>query len=192
MPTGYTEAQVVATITHLGNVMAPSFVFGAYSVADIKQEIALFCLEALPRYDPDRPLENFLRVHCQNRLTNLVRDKFRRSDPPCRLCHKGREFEHADHKMCEPYKVWKDRNDAKSNLAKSAETGPREPIHDDRLDEAANAAEIAEAVSMIDASLPTALRADYLRMKAGEKIPRDRRLAVEAAVKEILGIEGEA
>ena len=31
-------------------------------------------MEALPRYDSKRPLENFLSVHLSNRLKNFVRD----------------------------------------------------------------------------------------------------------------------
>jgi len=45
---------------------------------DLQQEIFLFCVNAIPRYDGRVPLENFLRHHARNRLLNLIRYNKRR------------------------------------------------------------------------------------------------------------------
>lgn len=40
---------------------------------DLRQEVFLFCVDALERYDGISPLENFLRKHVKNRVLNLIR-----------------------------------------------------------------------------------------------------------------------
>jgi DNA-directed RNA polymerase specialized sigma24 family protein len=45
---------------------------------DLQQEIFLFCVDAMTRYDGRAPLENFLRKHARNRLLNLIRFNKRR------------------------------------------------------------------------------------------------------------------
>src|SRR5947208_703774 len=87
LPPNKTEAQVVEAIEKAVGMLAPSFAFGIYDVEDIRQEARIFAIEALPRYDGVRPLENFLYSHVKNRLINLRRDKFRRADAPCKACH---------------------------------------------------------------------------------------------------------
>jgi hypothetical protein len=63
--------------------------FAYYEGADIEQEIWVFCLEALNRYDPqkaspdistDKQIEHFLNHHVTNRLKNLMRDRYFRPE----------------------------------------------------------------------------------------------------------------
>ncbi len=70
----------------------------------------------MAKYDPARPLPNFLYVHIHNRLCNFLRDNFRRNDPPCKLCKEGRQALHPDGMVCEAYKEWKRRNDCKASI----------------------------------------------------------------------------
>ena len=74
MPTGMTEQQVIDQIEKVCNRIAPKYTFYGYTVDDMKQEAFIICIEALNRYDNDRPLENFLSVNLSNRLKNFVRD----------------------------------------------------------------------------------------------------------------------
>jgi len=62
------------------NRIAPKYIFGTYGIDDIKQEAFIICMDALERYDPERPLENFLSVHLSNRLKNFVRDNYYTKD----------------------------------------------------------------------------------------------------------------
>jgi len=62
--------------------------FAYYEDSDIAQEIWIFCLEALNRFNADKaqnlPIENqiehFLNCHVSNRLKNLMRDKYFRPE----------------------------------------------------------------------------------------------------------------
>lgn len=62
--------------------------FAYYEKDDIAQEIWVFCLEALQRFDADRAqdiptpdqIEHFLNHHVSNRLKNLMRDKYFRPE----------------------------------------------------------------------------------------------------------------
>lgn len=70
-------------INKVVNRLSPSHVFPNYSIEDIKQEAYIMCLQALPKWDGVRPLENFLARHVRNRLNNLKRDKYYR--PGCEI-----------------------------------------------------------------------------------------------------------
>ena len=74
IPSNLTKEQVVDTIQVVVGRIAPKYTFYGYLVDDLKQEAFIICMEALPRYDEARPLENFLSVHLSNRLKNFVRD----------------------------------------------------------------------------------------------------------------------
>jgi hypothetical protein len=54
-------------------------------------------------------------------------------------------------------------------------------------DDVAEDAARNELLSRVDRDIPIDLRADWLRIRAGVRIAKKRRLAVERAVKEILG-----
>lgn len=63
--------------------------FAYYEGDDIQQEVWVFCLEALERYNPvkasrglsiDKQIEHFLNHHVANRLKNLMRDKYFRPE----------------------------------------------------------------------------------------------------------------
>ena len=73
-PHNMSEQEVLDTIQLIVGRIAPKYTFQGYEVDDIKQEAFLICVDALDRYDPSRPLENFLSVNLSNRLKNFVRD----------------------------------------------------------------------------------------------------------------------
>lgn len=59
--------------------------FAYYESIDIKQEVWVFCLEALDKYDQtkctpnlsiEEQIERFLNHHVSNRIKNLMRDKY--------------------------------------------------------------------------------------------------------------------
>jgi DNA-directed RNA polymerase specialized sigma24 family protein len=195
LPAGLTEAYVLQRIDLVVRLLCRNFFFGYFDLDDIKQEGRVEALLALPRYDPGgfdeegeprRKLENFLYAHVRNRLLNFYRNKCRRNDPPCPLCHAGRHGEHDDGQPCGKYLAWKRRNDAKANLLRpvfmeEAEYTPSTPstVESD--------AEVNEALALLDRKLPAELRSDYLRMRGGEKLPKARRARVEAAVRAALG-----
>ncbi len=185
VPPGYTEEEVLAVLQRIADSVAYEFAFGSFTPDDIRQQAIVEGLEGLPRFDPDRPLENFLRVHIRNRLLNLIRKESRRSDPPCKTCHRGHSCQFATKGgTCEKYAAWNDRNNKKAILARGAgDAGCAEPPVQDAVEDTAA---FDEMTTRINNELPPALRADYLRMLAGQNIPKARRLKVEEAVALIL------
>ena len=71
IPKNLSEQQVLDTISKVARKLAPKYVFASYDVDDIQQEAFLMGVEALDRYDTDKPLENFLYTHINNRLKNF-------------------------------------------------------------------------------------------------------------------------
>lgn len=190
IPPGYSEHQVLEAIERAVAILAPGFVFGHYDVEDVKQEGRMAAVKAVEsgKYDPARPLENFVYTAVRNALVNLKRDKFHRTDPPCRACHAG------DHCClpgpCKKYADWSARNADKANIARplGLDYVADEKERRTRVAPAAEAdVEVAELVARIDAELPVELRQVYLQMRAGVSVPRTKRAQVEQAVRTILG-----
>ena len=86
VPQNMSEEETVEIIQRVVDRTAPKYTFYGYTVADMKQEAFIICMDALPRYDGERPLENFLAVHLSNRMKNFVRDNhFTQNDDPTRI-----------------------------------------------------------------------------------------------------------
>jgi DNA-directed RNA polymerase specialized sigma24 family protein len=189
------QAEVLEAIEAVSRALSRLFPFGPYTADDLSQEIAVWCLEALGRYDPQpgpdgrptRPLANYFYRHAKNRLCNLFRDKYRRNDPPCLVCHHavGRRTAHPGGEFCKRYLAWAARNEAKASLMRAA-NGQALTEEAGEAD-ASEQAETAELRALVDEKLAVELRGDYLRMRAGEKLPKGRRREVEEAVRHILG-----
>lgn len=191
IPNGMTKEQVEATINIVVNRLGPRFQFGYFTAADMKQQGWIFALEALDRYDEKRPLENFMYTHVRNRFINFKRDKYKRNDAPCRLCHNQMDGEtgHADRHYCGKYEAWKKRNLAKQNIInpldishisddKESNTRTKSSVLDDL--------EYSEIIARIDEQLPVELRSTYLQMVQGESVPKNKRQEVERAVLAIM------
>ena len=76
IPNNMTKQDVIDTITNVSRRLASKFTFAHYTEDDIAQEAFMIGMEALDRYDENRPLENFLFVHIRNRLKNFKRDNY--------------------------------------------------------------------------------------------------------------------
>ena len=131
---------------------AHKFQFREYSPEDIEQEAILMSIKVIQsgKYDPARPLENFLRRHLRNRLINLKRDNTRYNKPL----------------NVEDYEVTADDNflaglDIKITLEK------------------------------IEKLVPIKFRGDFLKMKAGAKIPTHRKLKLIEIIRDELGLKNE-
>ena len=80
IPFNLTEKEVISIITKVCKKLAPKYVFASYEVEDIEQEAFMMGVEGLHRYDTDKPLENFMYTHINNRLKNFKRDNYYRFD----------------------------------------------------------------------------------------------------------------
>ena len=160
IPKHMTEQQVVDQINIVVNRISARYTFHGYEVEDIKQEAFIICMDALDRYDPSRPLENFLSVHLSNRLKNFVRDNF---------YTKG--------------------EDDKKKILKPSSLSHEEfvPLEEKNEDDSIDAKAMQKT---IDLKLPSDYRADYLKMINDVYVPKKRREEVIELIKELLDEEG--
>ena len=188
IPEGKTEKEVLDIIEEVVSSLAPKFVFGHYDLDDIKQEGYKQAIEALSRYDPSRPLQNFLFVHLKNRFRNLKRNKFRRNDNPCKACHE-QNYCTGKPEPCKKYSKWLQRNNSKSNIAqplsinyisdeKEKNTRLESSVEDD--------VSIKEIMEKIDEALPVSLRSTYLKMRDGLSVPMNKKKKIEEIVLKII------
>lgn len=188
-PEGLTEADAIDAIEYAVVRLAKRYAFGYHDVDDIKQFGRMFGLNAVARWDGKRPFSHFVYVHIKNRLSNLKRDKLRRTDAPCAKCHAG-ELCQDDGDFCPAYREWYERNQAKANIMQPMDLGNVGADSESRMrleSHAESDAETAELLALIDMKLPVRLRAAYLKMRAGVPVSRDDRAEIEECVRGILG-----
>lgn len=196
IPKNMTESEVLVEINKVVDKLAPTYAFGYYDLEDIKQEAIIEAIKVLPLYDPidkngdaTRPLANFLFVHVKRRLNNLKRNKYRRTDAPCSLCHNNRHHEHEDGKVCKKYLSWRKTNNRKANLTQPLTLDGINEDGESNIemeDTVARDTEANELKRIIDRELDPTIRNDYLRLLAKEKLPKTRKQKVEDAIKLIM------
>ena len=170
IPKGMTEEQVIETINKVVNRYAHKFKFGFYEADDIRQEAFIIAMEALDRYDENRPLENFLAVHVKNRLSNFKRDKFFRKNPDLQN-EKSEQRNNVKKFLMEPLNIEMIRDEHEDNMK--------------QMDSFIDRVDTAELFNLIDEYLDISFRADYLRILHGVYVPKPRR---EQIYKEIYTI----
>lgn len=169
-------------IKEIGDILAPGWAFGCYTVEDIKQEISLECWKALPNYNPNKgaSLRTFLFGHARKRLITLKRNKFARPAP----------------KSISPEEMeaWGQKYASKISLMETAESVPDQHIDNDDFVEAT---QFKELCSLIDRELPVEYRLDYKHLLDGVRLPKHRRVKLLNILKSIVNVhtgeeEGEA
>jgi RNA polymerase sigma factor (sigma-70 family) len=160
IPKNMTREEVIDQINIVVNRISARYIFHGYEFDDIKQEAFIICMDAMDRYDPSRPLENFLSVHLSNRLKNFVRDNY----------------------------YTKDQEDKKRVIKPSSLSYEDTiPTYADEIDDNIDAAAFQK---IIDQKLPAEHRADYLKIINDVYVPKKRREEVIAIIKELLDEEG--
>ena len=160
IPPNMTLQQVMSSISTVVDRISPKYTFNGYEVDDIKQEAFIICVDALERYDHNRPLENFLSVHLSNRLKNFVRDNF----------------------------YTKNEEDKKKILSpKQLSYEDYVPDYENNNDDYIDASEMKK---IIDSNLPSDCRADYLKIISDVYVPKKRREEIVAIIQDILKDNG--
>ena len=163
IPDGMDEAHVTDVIMKISRRLAPRYVFSGYDVEDIEQEAFLIGCAGLEKYDPTRPLENFMYTHINNRLKTFKRDNYYRMD-----------YGSSAQKI----------QDRKKNLI--------EPVSIDSIysiyscDHTTNDVHITEMLDLIDRKLPPHLRGDYLKLQANAPLPKSRKANIIEAISRIV------
>lgn len=162
IPQGMTQQQTIDQINVVVNRIAPKYTFKGYEVEDIKQEAFMICMDALDRYDANRPLENFLSVHLSNRLKNFVRDNY----------------------------FVKDDEDKKRVLSPKQLTLEHDVSYEEK--DGGLQLDLSEIKSIIDKFLPVEYRSDYLKYLNGVHIPKKRKVVLIQVIKDLLEENGYA
>tara|TARA_R100000322_G_scaffold7902_1_gene5278 strand:+ start:54 stop:536 length:483 start_codon:yes stop_codon:yes gene_type:complete len=154
------EQDVISQIKVVVDRIAPKYTFYGYQADDIKQEAFIICMEALPRYDETRPLENFLSVHLSNRLKNFVRDNHFIKD-----------------------------EEEKAKVVMPGQLANEEYILDSK-EEYIESLDYKEMTRSLDIKLPANYRADYIKIINDVYVPKKRKEEVLFIIKTILEEQG--
>lgn len=191
IPEGYTEKQVIDTITKVLQYLSPNYSFGYYDEDDMAQEGFIFAMEAMPRFDQSKnvSLQTFISRHVRNRFLNMLRNKLFRYTPPCLECEKfdvikGVCVEHDSRCFCERWNKWESRNDAKRSLMEFSDghTAEEETFENDMhviVDGKELLEYVSERISLCD-------RADFIRFIEGAKLKKSRRVDIADKIREIV------
>lgn len=190
------DEELVDTIETISRKLAYKFKFGYHEIQDMKQQISVFALEGLEKYDYERPLENFLWTHVHNRLFNFKRDNYQRPDKPCLSCplydpYKRRSIsgceEHLDTLNCQAFNSWYKRNNSKKNLMhlntidELKEYLPHKGGDEDFSNN--------EIIDIIESRISGEEREIYLRLKHGSKINKSDTIKLLEKIKELVDHE---
>lgn len=162
IPKNVTEQEFVEIVQRISKKLAGRYVFASYESADIEQEAFIIAMEALPRYDNSKPLENFLYVHINNRLKNFKRDNYYRYEIGA-----AQKIQDSKRNLLEPIDI---------HSLYSVATG--DTISDD--------VHLLEILKLIDEKLPTHMRGDYLRLKNNCKLTKNRKTKIIETIYKIL------
>jgi DNA-directed RNA polymerase specialized sigma24 family protein len=154
--------EILQKITKIAKTLAPKYTFDCHDKEDIEQEAILMGIEALPRYDSSRPLENFLYTHISNRLKNFKRDNYFRPNP-----------------NGDPERVQQN----KKNILDAGSLTDGIVYFENNLDDILDT---KEAIEKVGRELPVAYRKDYLKLCAGTRIQAGRKEEIFSLIKEIL------
>jgi DNA-directed RNA polymerase specialized sigma24 family protein len=166
IPDGVDESKVIDTIMKIAKRLAPKYVFTGYDIDDIEQEAFLIGVAGLEKYDPSRPLENFMYTHINNRLKTFKRNNYYRMD-----------YGSSAQKL----------QDRKRNLL--------EPMCLDNIynicaqDHIVSDAHLNEILDLIDRKLPAHLRTDYLKLQSNSSLPKSRKAIIIDAIEKIINGE---
>jgi DNA-directed RNA polymerase specialized sigma subunit len=185
------ESEFLQVLENITKRLAHKFRFGYHDIEDMKQQAAIFALEGLERYDNARPLENFLWTHVRNRLFNYKRNNYQRPDKPCLNCplydpqyikSTNQCSKFTNKHDCEPYNVWAERNIAKKNIMQPSYID-YDIAHSNSFD---NIIQNDEIIKFLDANIHSDFREYYLRLRHGEKIPKQQLKKLQAHIKNIM------
>lgn len=188
------EQELLDTIEIISKKLAYKFKFGYHDIEDMKQQISIFALEGIEKYDYERPLENFLWTHVRNRLFNFKRDNYQRPDNPCGRCpffdpHLKQSLnscsKFTDKLECDMYSNWYNRNISKKNLMHLNTIEELKEYISNGNNHQENVSN-NEIIDIIEENLSGEIRIIYLKLKSGIKISKNETEKLVSRIREIL------
>lgn len=182
LPEEVSEEEFVDIVNNIANQLCDKFKFGYYERDDIRQECFIEAIDALDRYDTNRPLPNFLYAHIRNRLCNLKRNKYFRLEKPCDQCPlnayivEGDKCTAYDDKLdCKLYSLWFKKNNSKQNIMNPIGISYINDENEKRMKTQHNVTnEVAhsEILNIIDNNISILMRKYWLQQRGGVKIAK--------------------
>ena len=188
------KSEIYEIVQTVASRVASHFVFGYHTREDVIHQAMVFALEVLQtdKYDPERPLPNFLQIHIRNRMLNYKRKHFLRSEAPCTCCDPFLPPE----RPCLRWRVWSMNNKSKQTLMRPLDLHKNLGVKNNDAQsnreskiEIEGGLDFLELTESVREQLPEELREDYVRMLRYEEVDKKQRAKVRKAVKAIL--EGE-
>lgn len=162
IPEGMTQEQVINQINIICDRIAPKYTFHGYPIEDMKQEAFIICIEALNRYEPGRPLENFLSVNLSNRLKTFMRDNF----------------------------FIGNSNEDRKKLAQPAQLEYEDKLIDEKSENKYDYLDIKAMAEAVDKHIPASDRMDYLKIINDIYVTKQRKEDIVNTMKQILEEHG--
>ena len=193
IPKGMSEQEVLDVINKTVNYLAPSFKFGYFDSDDMKQEGAIFCMEALENFNFKKSTQNdisdalftFLKTHVRWRFLNMRRKQLIRVEPPacdCKLCK-----EDSPNRLdCQKYSNWVKRNISKKSLMEPFDVDDvhsTKASYENSIDDLVLSSEI---ITILNERIPVTIRADYRKFIEGVSISKSKKESLISKIKQIL------
>ena len=193
LPHNVSNEEFIRVLDNISKRLGHKFRFGYHDFEDMKQQAAIFALEGLEKYDNTKPLENFLWTHVRNRLFNYKRNNYQRPDKPCLNCPLfDKSYKCSNNQCsaftnksdCELYAAWASRNEAKKNIMQPSyiEHDLLQKKHEDLSSDIQN----KEIIDYLDAEVSLEHRENYLKLKHGDKIPKQQLLKLQKYISELM------
>lgn len=185
------EKEFLEVLENISKRLVHKFRFGYHDIDDMKQQAAIFALEGLEKYDNSRPLENFLWTHVRNRLFNYKRNNYQRPDKPCISCplydpeykvSANQCSKYSNKQNCELYASWSSRNENKKNIMQPSYI-EYDIEHSHSLDVLVQNNEI---IKFLDEHVHAEYRENYLRLKHGEKITKNKVIKLQKHIQDLM------
>lgn len=188
-----TDEQFIEALDQITKKLVYKFKFGYHEIEDMKQQAAVFAIEALDKYDHKRPLANFLWVHVRNRLFNFKRDNYKRPDVPCVSCPlRDMAYDSCCSKYsnkfdCELYNKWHMRNEKKKDLMHiNAFDTNNTPSKQTFLEDVSN----SEIVDILEAHLSHEARELFIKARSGNKLKKSEKLYLQEESEKVIKLYG--
>lgn len=194
LPNGVSEEDFLKVLDNISKRLGHKFRFGYHDFDDMKQQAAIFAIEGLEKYDNSRPLENFLWTHVRNRLFNYKRNNYQRPDKPCLTCpffDKGYKCslnqceKYTDKSECDLYAAWSARNESKKNIMQPHQIEDESSLGTYQSNFVDSISD-KELILFLDQNVESEYREDYLRLKHGDKVTKNKLQKLQNHVLELI------
>lgn len=171
-----TDQEFIDVLNKVTQKLIYKFKFGYHEIEDMRQQAAIFALQAMEKYDNKRPLENFLWTHIRNRLFNFKRDNYQRPDKP--------NIKSQEEESINLFNSWESRNERKKNLSKTnvIPEGYDASTSSNFVTNISN----QELLDLIESQLSYQYREIFIRVKYGDKVKATELKKLQNQVQKIL------